>query len=95
MELFTLLLEIFKPDFVFSLTFFVAFIGFGVFFSKSFWPWFKSYLDRKLECDYQISRQRWEVLEALAADIRDMRADFSAFHENQRRMLDHLLQEEI
>ncbi len=93
MEIFTLLIEAFKPDFVFSLTFFVAFLGFGLFFSRQVWPWWKDHLDKKLEYEYQISRQRWEVLQSLSTDLNNMRTDFSAFHENQRRILDYLFQE--
>ena len=90
MDTFKLFLDIFKPDFVFSLAFFIGFIGFGVFFSRQFWPWLKSYLDKKLEYDYQIAHQRWEVIKSLGEDLGDMKEDFAGFHENQRHILDIL-----
>ncbi len=83
-------LEVFRPDFVFSITFFIAFIGFGVFFSRQFWPWIQKYLDKKIEYDYQISTQRWEVLRALSDDLGVMKKDFSGFLENERKILDIL-----
>jgi hypothetical protein len=85
------LLGFFKPDFVFSLSFFVAFIGFGVFFSKQFWPWFQAYVDKRQEYDYMISAQRWEVMKALSDDIGEMKKEFQAFLENERKILDILL----
>lgn len=90
MDTITKLLDIFKPDFVFSLTFFIAFIGFGLFFNNQFWPWLKGYLDKKLEYDYQISHQRWEVIKSLGEDLSEMKEDFAGFHENQRHILDIL-----
>ena len=80
-------LEVFQPDFVFSLCFFVGFIGFGLFFSRQVWPWAQKYLDKKLEYDYQINRQRWEVMQALTDSVGEMKTQFSAFHENQRHIL--------
>lgn len=91
MDTVKILLEIFKPDFVFSLAFFIGFIGFGVFFSRQVWPWLRDYMNKKLEYDYQIARQRWEVMQALSDDLRGMKSDFAGFHENQRRLLDFLL----
>jgi hypothetical protein len=90
MDFITAIANIFRPDFVFSMTFFIAFIGFGLFFNSQFWPWFKEYLNRKLEYDYQISAQRWEVLKALSDDLGEMKGTFSGFHENQRKILDIL-----
>lgn len=87
MESFKLFLEFFRPDFVFSLAFFIGFIGFGLFFSRQVWPWFQKYIDKKLEYDYQISRQRWEVMQSLSTDLGHMRKDFAGFHENQRHIL--------
>lgn len=85
------LLAFFQPDFVFSLTFFIAFIGFGVFFSRQFWPWLKEYLNKRLEYEYMISSQRWEVIKALSDDIGVMKNQFAGFHENERKILDILL----
>lgn len=90
MDLLNVVLAVFKPDFVFSLAFLIGFLGFGVFFSKQFWPWIQKYLDKKLEYDYQISKQRWEVIQSLSQDLGDMKEDFAGFHENQRRILDIL-----
>jgi hypothetical protein len=91
MDLLQLILSLFKPDIVFSLSFFVAFIGFGIFFSKQFWPWFQSYVDKRLEYDYMISAQRWEVMKALSDDLGTMKKDFSGFVENERKILDILM----
>jgi hypothetical protein len=91
MDLIDFLLEHFKPDFVFSLVFFIGFIGFGVFFSRQVWPWFQTYVDKRLEYDYMISAQRWEVMKALSDDIGEMKKEFQAFVENERKILDILL----
>jgi hypothetical protein len=91
MDLIDFLLEHFKPDFVFSLAFFIGFIGFGLFFSRQVWPWFQAHLDKRLEYDYMISAQRWEVMKALSDDIGHLKEEFQAFVENERKILDILL----
>ena len=90
-EIVELILRMFQPDFVFSLTFFIGFIGFGAFFSRQVWPWLKDYLDRRMEYEMQISKQRWEVMTHLSEDLSEIKATLPLIHEAQRLLIDRLL----
>lgn len=80
-------LSFYTPDFVFSLAFFIGFIGFGIFFSREFWPWFKSYLDRQLENSTKIRMAQLDNVKRLTDLLEKLQAEVSAITELQRYIL--------
>lgn len=81
------ILALFKPDFVFSLTFLVGFLGFGYFINNSFFPWLKEYMNHRLEVD-EIRQKRWETIIEVIADFRQ---ELGAFRETHSIVLAYLI----
>ncbi len=51
-------LELFQAEVVFSVCFFLGFIGFGVWFARSGWPWLTSYWEKRQELAHILEKQR-------------------------------------
>lgn len=81
------ILSLFKPDFVFSLTFLVGFLGFGYFVNNSFFPWFKEYMAHRLEVE-ESRQKRWDALIEVMSDFRQ---ELSAFRETHAIIMAYII----
>jgi hypothetical protein len=81
------ILALFKPDFVFSLTFLVGFLGFGYFINNSFFPWFKEFMAHRLEVE-ELRQKRWD---ALIQVISDFRQELGAFRETHAIIMAYII----
>jgi hypothetical protein len=84
---FDAILSLFKPDFVFSLTFLVGFLGFGYFINNSFFPWLKGYMEKRLDID-EIRQRRWDTIIDVIADFKQ---ELGAFRETHAIILAYLI----
>lgn len=57
----TEILNLFNPEIVFSLIFFLGFIGLGWWFYNQLWPWFVQHRRQALEMSHQIEIKRLEA----------------------------------
>lgn len=80
-------LSLFKPDFVFSLTFLVGFLGFGIFFKRDFFPWMTEYMARRLEAD-ENRQKRWDDVVGV---ITDLRQELGAFRETHAIVMAYII----
>ena len=80
-------LPFFKPEFVFSLSFFIGFIGFGVFFSRSVWPWFQSYMNKAQEIDAGRQARYDRMLDIIA----EFKTELGAFRETHNVILAYII----
>lgn len=81
------ILALFKPDFVFSLTFIVAFLGFGHFVNKSFFPWFKEYMAMR-SVSQDLQQKRFDMMIQVMTDFR---SELSAFRETHSIILAYII----
>lgn len=83
------LLTFWTPETTFSLIFTVIFIGGGIWFNRSFWPWITSYLNRKLDLEHQRelahveleleNERRWrEVTTSMIKTVTDFKVELVA-----------------
>jgi hypothetical protein len=80
-------LSMYKPDFVFSLSFFVGFVGFGVFFSQSVWPWLQSYLDKAQSIDGARQARYDRMLDVIG----EFKTELGAFRETHNIILAYII----
>ena len=80
-------LAIFKPEFVFSLAFFIGFVGFGLFFNGSVWPWLQGYLDKAQEIDGQRQARYDKMLDVIA----EFKVELGAFRETHNIILAYII----
>ncbi len=83
----TELLGMFKPEIVFSLAFFIGFVGFGIFFNNSFWPWFKDFMAYRQAYD-EASQKRYDQMVEI---IGEFKQEMSAFRETHSIILAYLI----
>lgn len=81
------MLALFKPDFVFSLAFFVGFLGFGYFIDNSVWPWFKDYMAARLAADDARQTRYDKMLDVLG----EFKEEMGAFRETHSIILAYLI----
>lgn len=77
----------YKPDFVFSLAFFVGFVGFGVFFSQSVWPWLQRYLDKAQSIDGARQARYDRMLDVIG----EFKTELGAFRETHNIILAYII----
>lgn len=80
-------LAVFKPEFVFSLAFFIGFVGFGLFFNGSVWPWLQSYLDKAQEIDGARQARYDRMLDVIG----DFKIELGAFRETHNIILAYII----
>lgn len=80
-------LAIFKPEFVFSLAFFIGFVGFGLFFNGSVWPWLQGYLDKAQEIDGARQARYDKMLDVIG----DFKTELGAFRETHSIILAYII----
>ena len=80
-------LAVFKPEFVFSLAFFIGFVGFGLFFNGSVWPWLQSYLDKAQAID----GARQDRYDKMLDVIGDFKTELGAFRETHSIILAYII----
>ena len=80
-------LALFKPDFVFSLTFLVGFLGFGLFFKRDLFPWVTGYMDKRLEADEK-TQKRWDDVIGVIVDLRQ---ELGAFRETHAIIMAYII----
>lgn len=81
------LVSLFRPEFVFSLAFFIGFIGFGFFFNNNFWPWLKTYLDKTQEIDAARQARYDKMLEVIS----EFKHELGAFRETHSIVLAYII----
>jgi hypothetical protein len=79
--------KLFQPEVVFSLSFFIAFIGFGFFIDKSVWPWLKDYLTeaQRIDAGRQVRYDR--MLDVIA----EFKTELGAYRETHNIILAYLM----
>jgi hypothetical protein len=80
-------LAVFKPEFVFSLAFFIGFVGFGLFFNGSVWPWLQNYLDKNQEIDSARQARYDRMLDVIG----DFKIELGAFRETHNIILAYII----
>lgn len=80
-------LAVFKPEFVFSLAFFIGFVGFGLFFNGSVWPWLQSYLDKAQALDGARQVRYDKMLDVIG----DFKTELGAFRETHSIILAYII----
>jgi hypothetical protein len=80
-------LSFYTPDFVFSLAFFIGFIGFGVWWSKDLWPWAKGYLDKAQSDSTSIRLAQLDNVKQLTEAISKISIELTSMTELQRYIL--------
>lgn len=80
-------LALFKPDLVFSLSFLVGFLGFGIFVNNSLFPWLKSYTDKRLEAEER-RQKRWDDVIGVIVDLRQ---ELGAFRETHAIVMAYII----
>ena len=73
------ILSLFKPDFVFSLTFLVGFLGFGYFVNNSFFPWFKEYMAMR-QASHEVQQKRFDILMEIMTEFKSELSAFRVTH---------------
>lgn len=93
-----LILGLFKPDTVFSLTFFLAFLGLGWFFNFSFWPWWKTHQDTKQKMQHEIKLKEIEIeqkrqdrWDTVIDTIGQLKEEMGAFRQTLDIIMAHLI----
>jgi hypothetical protein len=81
------LVKFFQPEIVFSLTFFIGFIGFGLFFNNSVWPWFKGYMDKAQDMDAARQARYDKMLDVIA----EFKTELGAFRETHNIILAYII----
>lgn len=81
------ILALFKPDFVFSLTFLVGFLGFGLFFKRDLFPWVTGYMDKRLAVD-ETRQKRWDDVIGVIVDLRQ---ELGAFRETHAIVMAYII----
>jgi hypothetical protein len=77
----------YNPDIVFSLAFFIGFIGFGVWWSKDLWPWLKGYLDKAQSDSTSIRLAQLDNVKSLTEAVAKIGAELVSITELQRYIL--------
>ena len=80
-------LPFFKPEFVFSLSFFIGFVGFGIFFSRSVWPWVQHYMDNAQDIDAGRQARYDKMLDIIA----EFKTELGAFRETHNVILAYII----
>ena len=80
-------LKFYTPDFVFSLAFFIGFIGFGLFFSREFWPWLRKHLDKQAENNTTVRLAQLENVRKLTDLLEKLQGEIVTITELQRYIL--------
>ena len=81
------ILGMYKPDIVFSLAFFIGFIGFGLFFSNSVWPWMQAYLDKAQAIDGARQARYDRMLDVIS----EFKTELGAFRETHNIILAYII----
>jgi hypothetical protein len=81
------IIKLFQPEVVFSLTFFIAFIGFGLFINNSVWPWLKGYLDQAQTIDGNRQARYDKMLDVIA----EFKTELGAFRETHNVILSYII----
>lgn len=80
-------LSFYTPDFVFSLAFFIGFLGFGLWWAKDFWPWAKQYLDASRVDSTAIRMGQLDNVRQLTEAVAKAGAELALITELQRHVL--------
>ncbi len=95
-----LILSLFKPDTVFSLTFFLLFLGLGWFLNFSFWPWIKTYLDIRQKLNHElrmaeldIEKKRQERWDTVIDTLSEFKEELGAFREKLDVIMSYFISE--
>lgn len=80
-------LAVFKPEFVFSLAFFIGFVGFGLFFNGSVWPWLQGYLDKAQAIDGARQARYDKMLDVIG----EFKTELGAFRETHNIILAYII----
>lgn len=86
-SVFDSILTLFKPDFVFSLVFLLAFLGFGHFVNSSLFPWFKEYMAARFIAQESESKRFDQMIEV----ITEFKGELSAFRETHAIILAYII----
>lgn len=81
------IINLFKPEFVFSLAFFIGFIGFGYFVNNSVWPWLQMYLNKSQEIDGNRQARYDRMLDVIS----EFQREIGAFRETHSIILAYLI----
>ena len=81
------LVAMFKPEFVFSLAFFIGFVGFGYFVNGSVWPWFQTYMNRAQDIDANRQSRYDKMLDVIS----EFKNELGAFRETHSIILAYLI----
>lgn len=80
-------LSFYTPDFVFSLAFFIGFLGFGLWWARDFWPWAKQYLDDSRADSTKIRLGQLDNVKRLTEAIINVNSELVLITELQRSIL--------
>lgn len=80
-------LVFFQPEFVFSLSFFIGFLGFGWFINGSVWPWFQKYMDKAQDIDAGRQARYDKMLDIIA----EFKTELGAFRETHNVILAYII----
>ena len=83
----TELLTLFRPEFVFSLAFFIGFVGVGYFVNNSLWPWLQVYLTKNQEIDASRQARYDRMLDVIS----EFKTELGAFRETHSIILAYLI----
>lgn len=95
-----LILSLFKPDTVFSFTFFLMFLGLGWFLNFALWPWLKAYLDNRQKLNHElrlaeleIERKRQERWDTVITTLGEFKQELGAFREKLDVIISYFIAE--
>lgn len=81
------LLNVLKPEFVFSMSFFIGFIGLGWFINNSLWPWLKDYLSRGQDLELARQQRNDKMMEVMG----DLKQELGSFRETHSIVLSYII----